>query len=76
MIAYRNIGGDSGIVRYEYGNDWIIVEFGQGEDRFYRYTNGTAGPRHIEQMKRLADSGTGLNSYINKYVRSRYQSKY
>lgn len=75
MPVYKNIDGDSGIVSYEYSADWIEVEFRSGSFRLYLYTYASAGSANIEEMKRLADLGDGLNSFIMKYVRTAYASK-
>jgi len=71
MERYRNSGGDSGISSYEIGDDFIIVKF-TGTFRTYRYSYRKAGQHHIENMKRLAKSGSGLNGYINQYVKNLY----
>lgn len=71
MEQYRNSGGDSGIASYEIGDDFIIVKF-SGTFRTYRYSYRKAGQHHVENMKRLARSGSGLNSYINRYVKKLY----
>ncbi len=63
MIPYRDTGGDSGVVAYDVGEDYIDVRFKNGA--VYRYTNATAGSGNISTMKRLAARGDGLNSYIN-----------
>ena len=76
MPKYRDVDGDSGVIGYEYGPDWIEVEFKKGANRFYRYSYMSAGSQHVERMKRLADAGDGLNSYINRYVARRYASKH
>lgn len=76
MPVYRNIDSDSGILRYEYGPDWISVEFERGPQRHYRYTYSSAGSAHVESMKKLADRGDGLNSYINRNVAKLYESKW
>jgi len=68
MPNYANRGGDSGIVAYESGPDWIEVEFTSGAYRFYKYTYASAGSGQIEVMKKLAADGHGLNSYINTTV--------
>ncbi len=75
MPRYRDTDQDSGVVAYEYGDDWIEVEFRSGTERFYRYEASRAGNHHIQEMKRLAEAGDGLNSYINKNVRNGYSSK-
>lgn len=75
MPTYRNLSGDSGILAYEYGNDWIEVEFRSGRWRFYTYTCSSAGQERIEQMKILANAGRGLNAYIDRHVAKLYASK-
>ncbi|MBZ0259237.1 MAG: hypothetical protein K8F90_01355 [Hyphomicrobiales bacterium] len=75
MPKYTDRDGDSGISRFEYGSDWIEVEFERGNERVYRYTYASAGAGHVEKMKRLADAGEGLNAYINKQVAKLYASK-
>lgn len=63
MQDYQNLGGDSGVSAYEIHEDSISVEFKTG--KVYEYSNGSAGSAHIENMKKLAIAGRGLNSYIN-----------
>lgn len=73
MKAYRNIDGDSGVAAYEYGADWIHVQFSTGS--VYEYTYGSAGSGNIETMKSLADSGDGLNAFINTTVKKLYSRR-
>lgn len=73
MKPYQNLGGDSGVVAYETGADWIEVQFKDGSE--YRYTYASAGASNIEHMKMLARQGKGLNSFINTTVRTQYESK-
>lgn len=75
MPGYRDIDGDSGILSFECGADWISVEFERGAHRHYTYTYASAGSFHIERMKALADQGEGLNSYIRKNVAKAYATK-
>ncbi len=70
MERYLNLGNDSGVRSYQIGNDFIIVMFSTGKT--YRYSYAKAGRVHVENMKELARSGTGLNSYINKYAKYAY----
>lgn len=63
MKRYRDINGDSGISAYEYGDDWIQVQFKNGG--IYEYQTSVLGSSHLSIMKQLADAGDGLNSYIN-----------
>lgn len=71
MERYRNLGGDSGVVEYEIGMDFIKVRF-EKSHKVYVYDYDSAGKGKIEQMKTLAKSGTGLNTFINKKVRKSY----
>lgn len=71
MERYRNLGGDSGVSTFEIGIDYIVVKF-SGTSRTYSYSYRRAGQNHVENMKRLARSGNGLNSYINRYVKNLY----
>ena len=73
METYKNLGGDSDVLFFEMGNDYIKVEFSDGA--IYLYTYASADSHNIEEMKELATDGEGLNSFINKYVRKKYASK-
>ena len=70
MKQYIDINGDSGVAYYENGADYIKVQFKDGS--VYNYTYSSAGQTNIENMKKLAELGDGLNSYINKYARKLY----
>lgn len=73
MKSYANRSGASGVRYYEIGDTSITVQF---QDRgTYLYTYESAGSYHIEQMKSLAEAGSGLNSYINTNVRKLYARK-
>lgn len=71
MERYRNTGRDSGVVAYEIGSDYIRVQF-SGTSRTYTYSYRQAGSNHVKNMKQLARNGSGLNSYINRYVKNLY----
>lgn len=75
MKAYRDINGDSGISAYDYGDDWITVQFKHGGT--YQYRASGIGSNHLNTMKHLADAGDGLNAYINTHpeIKSGYSSK-
>ncbi|WP_197386469.1 hypothetical protein [Ralstonia pseudosolanacearum] len=75
MEKYKNLDGDSGVAFYETGSDHIWVHFSDGMK--YRYSDSSAGPHNISEMKRLAAVGKGLNSFINKNpsVRTGYDRK-
>jgi len=72
MKSYFDSDNNSNIDTYEYGDDYISVRFKDGS--VYTYTYMSAGSGAIEEMKRLADCGDGLNSYISRY-KPPYQSK-
>ena len=71
MQRYSNLNGDSNVYSFEIGADYIQVQFINGS-RVYRYSYSKAGRIHVDQMKMLALSGRGLNSYINKNVKYFY----
>lgn len=75
MIRYLDLDHDSGIVAYEYGESSILIRFKDGAT--YEYTSGGVGSHHLENMKRLADAGEGLNAYINTHheIRNGYSRK-
>ena len=73
MERYRDIDNDSGVAGYEIGPDYIRVQFEDGSVYLYTYTS--AGSSNIEEMKRLAASGDGLNAFIHRNVRKRYAKK-
>lgn len=73
MMPYNNIDGDSGVSAYEYGADYIRVQFSTRS--VYLYTYNSAGAQNIEHMKMLAQNGEGLNAFINKTVRKLYARK-
>jgi len=75
MQSYANLGGDSGVISSELGDDYVVVQFeDRGRWSIYRYTYSSAGRIAIEEMKRLALAGQGLNGYI-KDTRPSYESK-
>jgi hypothetical protein len=73
MEPYKNLGGDSAVVAYEMGNDFIKVQFRDGW--IYTYNDESAGHNNIEHMKTLASAGSGLNGFISSVVKEQYASK-
>lgn len=71
MIAYRDVDGDSGVLAYDLGANYIDVQF-KGTPRIYRYSYQKAGKANVETMKELAQNGNGLNSFINTTVKYLY----
>ncbi|WP_294965656.1 hypothetical protein [uncultured Flavobacterium sp.] len=70
MEKYANRNGQSGISAYEIGTYYIRVKFSSGS--IYQYSYTKAGQSHVDNMKRLAIQGYGLNSYINANVKFKY----
>jgi len=64
MKRYLNLGGDSGIEAYRIEDDAICIQFVNSGT--YTYTSESVGIVHLENMKRLALAGEGLNEYINR----------
>ncbi len=71
MILYMNLGGNSNVYAYDIGSNYINVQF-KGTAKIYSYSYQSAGATNVETMKRLAQSGSGLNSFINKNVKCLY----
>lgn len=74
MQPYANISGKSNVVANFIGNDFIVVQFPRNS--FYKYTYSSAGQTAIESMKRFAESGSGLGTYIStKSTQPNYESR-
>lgn len=67
---YRNISGGSSVKRYRIDVHSITVQFQNGE--MFEYSYASAGRRHVETMKLLAQAGWGLGSYIDQVVKYGY----
>lgn len=63
MQQYSNNSGKSSVVAYYIGADFVVVQF--PHNMFYKYTYSSAGQTAIEAMKRFAESGSGLGTYIS-----------
>jgi hypothetical protein len=72
MPKYIDIDGDSNVESYETTPTSMTVWFNK-TSRPYTYSyEGGAGMEHVEKMKLLATHGDGLNAYINKHVKFKY----
>lgn len=70
----RQYGGHArkhGVLAFEIQPDAIDVEFTSGW--VYRFSYQKPGPPRVERMKQLAESGHGLSTFINRYVRNRWE---
>lgn len=73
MRRYRNLSGDSGVVAYRTGPDFLLVQFVGGE--VYEYLAAEAGTGHIVTMQALAAAGRGLSKYIARHQRELHGRK-
>lgn len=73
MERYKNVNGNSNVSAFSFGPDYIDVQFKGGA--IYRYSYRSAGSIKVEQMKKLAIQGYGLNSYIMRNARKEYEKK-
>lgn len=73
MERYRDLSGNSGVVAYHLGHDSILVQFKNGSR--YLYTYASTGPSDVDHMKRLAEKGKGLATFISRHVGKRYAAK-
>ncbi len=72
MQIYQNNGGKSNVEAFEIGTSYILVKF-YGTPKIYKYSYDSAGANNVETMKQLALQGSGLNSFIMKNVRFKYE---
>jgi len=76
MTPYKNIHGNSNVLSYEITEISIHVLFKSGTQRNYLYDSNKPGAAIVETMKKLAQQGYGLNSYISKTVKSNFAKKW
>lgn len=76
MERYKNLGGDSGVIAYELEQGEITVQFADGPYRNYVYDSNKPGAATVAELRRLAVAGSGLNSYITRFVRANYSRRY
>lgn len=62
MKHYKNLNYGSSVLAYEYGSEWITIEYVSGRVHTYKYED--TGKEHVDAMKKYADKGKGLDSYI------------
>ena len=71
MISYKNLSGNSGVVAYESGTDYIKLRF-RRNSKIYVYDASAPGAKHVERMKKLATAGRGLATYVSQNVKRNY----
>lgn len=70
-MEYLDRSGKSGIMDYDIGRDFIEIYFKKGS--VYKWTYESCGEANVEEMKQLAQMGSGLNSYINLNCKEDYE---
>jgi hypothetical protein len=70
MEIYSNRRGNSPITHFQIENERISVWFRGGKK--YSYSYRKAGQTHVEKMKILARTGSGLSAYITQNVKLAY----
>jgi len=70
MERYANRRGNSPITHFQIEVERILIWFNGGKS--YSYSYSTASKYHVEQMKILAISGSGLSAYITHNVKFLY----
>lgn len=67
MKFYENRGRKSPVVAYEFGENSITIKFIDGSVYLYSYEN--AGNANVEQMKKYAVLGHGLNGFLTRFLK-------
>lgn len=74
-MAFRKYRGSakSPISEYEVGQNFIRVRFGKAKGKWkpgktYQWTEYGVGKENVDQMKKLAEQGTGLRHFIDGTV--------
>ena len=73
MVRYKNLSGDSKVVRYHLAKDAVTIRF--SDCSVYIYDNQCADHATISKMKVLADAGKGLGTFIATNLKGRYSRK-
>ena len=73
MLRYKNLSGDSKVVRYQIAKDSMTIRF--ADCSVYIYTNQSTDPGTISKMKTLALAGKGLGTFISANVKDRFARK-
>lgn len=69
-VIYNNSSGRSGVGSYKYAENYIIVRFKDGS--IYAYTDDYINPTELQNLKGLADHGSGLNGYLTRIIYDRW----
>jgi hypothetical protein len=73
-IPYKSKSPNTGVSSYELLDDAILLEFTDHKFQ-YLYNAEKPGSKHVAIMRKLAEQGKGLSTYINQHVRENYARK-
>ncbi len=73
MEPYLGRTRRGGVIAFHILPEAIDVEFDSGW--IYRFSYVKPGAARVEHMKVLARDGRGLATFINKYVRNRFEAR-
>ena len=71
--SYKNLAKNSPVTKYIIGDNFIRVIFGRGGGggfdmvKRYQWTAWAIGQGMVDEMKRLAEKGRGLYTYIKEH---------
>lgn len=68
-------GRNNGIAEFAIFEDGLILKYHDRND-YYLYNYRRPGKLHVNQMKQAALNLKGLNTYINRHVRDKYDDKW
>ena len=74
MEKYLNLKGNSSIIEYAIGENYIDVKY-NSVPIIYRYSYLSAGIDNVDKMKELAKKGYGLQTYIDDNCKYQYEMK-
>ncbi len=63
---YKGWTPGSGVDEYAIGSDYILLTFKTNDKFGYAYDFNFVMKEKVEEMKRLAERGSGLNTYVNQ----------
>ncbi|MEQ8304263.1 MAG: hypothetical protein RIB47_12790 [Cyclobacteriaceae bacterium] len=64
----------AGVHKYEMGADYIVILFHNASYE-YKFTYESAGKVAVEVMKKMAQQGRGLSTFVTTQVKDKYASK-
>jgi len=76
MTPYKNLSGHSGVVAYAITEDAIHVRFRDGDRANYLYDSASVGKDKLATMKKLAQAGRGLSTFISQQVSGQYAKRW